>query len=164
MLIKELDVAIVDSLGDLLSDLVRAAALDHVQLRPAVLRLRAGGRAHEQIVLELALQVVLLDVVCQSNGNLPNQLLAPALAKETIASNVLGITHTREAGPADVRAMRKQINQILSFSELVQIRRPANAALQKRRSSHLGDRWAEGRVSKMGGKEKKGGIPRIEIP
>lgn len=138
MLIEELNVAVVDSLGNLFSDLVRAATLDHVQLRPAVLRLGAGGRAHKQVVLELSLQVILLDMVCESNGDFPTQLLAPALAKMSIAWNILGIAHTRETGPADVRAMRKQVNQVLSFSKLVQIRRPANTALQKRRSSHLG--------------------------
>ena len=64
MLIEELDLTVVDSLGNLSADLVRAAALDHVQARPAVLGLCAGRGAHEQVVLELSLQVVLLDMVC----------------------------------------------------------------------------------------------------
>lgn len=64
MLIEELNLTIVDSLGNLSADLVRATALDHVQACPAVLGLCAGRGAHEQVVLELPLQVVLLDVVC----------------------------------------------------------------------------------------------------
>lgn len=86
MLIKELDIAIVDSLCDLLSDLVRAAALNHVQARPAILRLRTGRGAHEEVILELALEVVLLDVVCQSDGHLPVQSLTPALLALSITS------------------------------------------------------------------------------
>lgn len=73
MLIEELNLATVDPLGDLLSDLVRAPSLNHVQASPAVLRLRAGGGAHEEGVLELALQVVLLDVVCQGRWDFSTQ-------------------------------------------------------------------------------------------
>lgn len=71
MLVEELNLAGVDSLGDLLSDLMRAASLNHVQASPAVLRLCTGGGAHEEGVLELSLQVVLLDVVCQGSGDFP---------------------------------------------------------------------------------------------
>ena len=112
MLIKELNIAVVDSLCDLLSDLVRAAALNHVQPRPAILRLRTGRGAHEEVVLELALEVVLLDVVCQGNGHFPVQSLTPALHTPSITSreNELGIPNARKTGPSDVRAMRKQID------------------------------------------------------
>lgn len=73
MLIEELNLASVDSLGDLLSDLVRAPSLNHVQASPAVLRLCTGGSAHEERVLELSLQVVLLDVVCQGSWDFPTR-------------------------------------------------------------------------------------------
>ena len=76
MLIEELDLAIVDALGDLLADLMRAATLDHVETSPAVLRLRAGRSTHEEGVLQLALQVVLLDVVSQGGRDLPTSSLA----------------------------------------------------------------------------------------
>lgn len=39
MLIEELDIAVVDTLGNLLSDLMRTSPLDHVEPRPSVLRL-----------------------------------------------------------------------------------------------------------------------------
>ena len=71
MLIEELDLAIVDALGDLLADLMRAATLDHVEFSPAVLRIRAGRGTHEEGVLQLALQVVLLDVIRQGGRDLP---------------------------------------------------------------------------------------------
>ena len=71
MLIKELDLAIVDSLGDFFSDLVRATSLNHVQAGPAVLGLCAGGSTDKQVVLQLSLEVVLLDMVCESNGSHP---------------------------------------------------------------------------------------------
>lgn len=41
MFIEELDLTVVDPLGNLLADLVRASAFDHVQPSPAVLCLRA---------------------------------------------------------------------------------------------------------------------------
>jgi hypothetical protein len=37
MLVEEVDVSVVDALGDLLSDLVGRSALDHVEARPSVL-------------------------------------------------------------------------------------------------------------------------------
>jgi hypothetical protein len=73
MLIEELDVAIVDALGNLLADLVRASALNHVQSRPAVLRLCAGRSANEECVFQLALEAILLDVICQSCGDFSTQ-------------------------------------------------------------------------------------------
>lgn len=64
MLVKELDLPIVDSLGNFFSDLVRTPPFNHVQARPAVFRLRAGGSSHEEVILQLTFQFVLLDVVC----------------------------------------------------------------------------------------------------
>lgn len=71
MLVEELDLAIVDSLGNLLADLVRATALDHVQTGPAVLSVGTGRSTHEQVVLQLSLKVILLDMVGESSGHDP---------------------------------------------------------------------------------------------
>ena len=35
--------------------------------------------------------------------------------------DLLGITHTRETGPADVRAIGKEINQVLCFGQFVEV-------------------------------------------
>ena len=75
MLIEELDLTVVDSLGDFLSNLVRAATLNHVQASPAVLSVGAGGGTDEQVVLQLSLEVVVLDMVCESDGDLPGFML-----------------------------------------------------------------------------------------
>lgn len=87
MLVEELDVTVVDTAGNLLADLVRATALNHVELGPSVLSLRAGGGTDEEVVLELTLEVVLLDMVGESSGNLPesaqeNCLLASVAPRE----------------------------------------------------------------------------------
>jgi hypothetical protein len=63
MLVKELDIAIVNPLCNFLAHLMRRASLNHIQPRPSVLRLRAGRRTDEEVVLELALEIVLLDMV-----------------------------------------------------------------------------------------------------
>jgi len=47
--------------------LVRPAAVDHVQRGPAVLGLYADGRTDKQVEAELALKIVLLDVVGQGD-------------------------------------------------------------------------------------------------
>jgi hypothetical protein len=71
MLVEELNVAIVDTLRDLLTDLMRRPALDHVQSCPSVLRLSAGRCANEKVVLELTLEAVLLDMVGKGSWDLP---------------------------------------------------------------------------------------------
>jgi hypothetical protein len=79
VLVEELDVAVVDSLCDVLADLVGASPLDHVVARPSVLGLGAGRGTNEEVVLELSLQTVLLDMVGQCGGC----LLGVADASET---------------------------------------------------------------------------------
>jgi len=74
VLVEELDAALIDALGDVLADLMRAAALNHVKTGPAVLGLSAGGGADEKAVLELTLKVVLLDMVGQESRRLPVRL------------------------------------------------------------------------------------------
>jgi hypothetical protein len=71
MLVEELDVAIVDTLSNLLTNLMRRPALDHVQSCPSVLCLGARRCANEKIVLELALQAVLLDMVGEGSWDFP---------------------------------------------------------------------------------------------
>lgn len=71
MLVEEIDLASIKPLGNLLADLVRATALNHLQIGPAVLRLGTGRRSHEERIPQFSLQVILLNVVCQSGGNLP---------------------------------------------------------------------------------------------
>lgn len=71
MLIKKVDLSIIQPLGNLLSDLVRTPPLNHVQRRPPVLCLSTGRSTHEQRVPELALQVVLFDMVCDGGGYFP---------------------------------------------------------------------------------------------
>ena len=64
MLIKKLNIASIDSLCNLLPNLVRAPPLYHVESGPTVLGLGAGGGSDEQAVFEFALEVVFFDVVC----------------------------------------------------------------------------------------------------
>lgn len=71
MLVEEVDAPLVDALGDGLADLVRAPPLNHVEAGPPVLRLGAGRRADEERVAELALEVVLLDMVGEEGGDFP---------------------------------------------------------------------------------------------
>lgn len=63
MLIEELDVSIVNAPGDLFPYLMRRPALNHIQTRPSVLSFRARRRADKEVVLEFALEVVLLNMV-----------------------------------------------------------------------------------------------------
>jgi hypothetical protein len=41
MLIKELDIAIINALGNFFTDLMRTTPLNHIQARPSVLRFGA---------------------------------------------------------------------------------------------------------------------------
>jgi hypothetical protein len=63
MLVEELDVTVVDPLCNLLANLMRRPALNHIQARPSVLRLSTRRGANEEVVLELALEIVLLNMV-----------------------------------------------------------------------------------------------------
>ena len=55
MLIKKLDIPIIDTFRDSFPHLMRTPPLNHVQRRPAVLRLRSGARTHEEGVFQLTL-------------------------------------------------------------------------------------------------------------
>ena len=50
--------------------------------------------------------------------------------------NILGIPNTRKPGPADVRAIRKEVNQILRLSKLVEVGGPLNTVSEDSRRSH----------------------------
>jgi len=71
MLVKELYISIVDPLRNRLANLMWCPSLDHVQGCPSILGLSSGGGAHEEGVLQLALQVVLFDMVCEHCWDLP---------------------------------------------------------------------------------------------
>lgn len=51
MLVEEVDVSSVKTPGDILSNLVRASALNHVQLSPAILGFGTGRSTDEEVVL-----------------------------------------------------------------------------------------------------------------
>jgi hypothetical protein len=87
MFVEELDVAVVDTLGNLLANLMRRPALDHVEASPSVLSLRARRSADEEVVLQLALEVVLFDMVGHGSGYLPVILLV-LMGKMVIAMPV----------------------------------------------------------------------------
>lgn len=82
---------------------------------------------------------------------------------------ILGVPDTRETRPADIRAMREQIDQILCLGELVQVGRPTDTALEKRRGSHDDEattttKRGEGlREGEGGRKKKRGRNPGTEI-
>lgn len=67
VLVEEVNPSLVDSLGDGLSDLVRGAAVNHVELGPPVLGLGAGRGTDKERVLGRSLEVVLLDMVGEGN-------------------------------------------------------------------------------------------------
>ena len=51
MLVEKLDVAIVDTFGNLLADLMRRSTFNHIQTSPSVLSLSARRGTDKQIVL-----------------------------------------------------------------------------------------------------------------
>lgn len=106
VLVEELDVAVVDALCDVLANLVRASPLDHVVARPSVLGLGAGRCADEEVVLQLALQAVLLDMVGQCSGSL------------------LGVADTGETTPA--------LLELVSSWLLKPLRKPAGSGVNSR--------------------------------
>jgi hypothetical protein len=73
MLIKEIDLAVVDTLGNFLSNLMRASTTDHVQLRPSVFSLGSRGGSDEETVFQLSLEIVFLDMVGKHGWNFPVQ-------------------------------------------------------------------------------------------
>lgn len=62
MLVEELDVPIVDALRNVLANLMWTSSRYHVVPSPSVFRLCSARCSHEQVVLELALQIMLLDM------------------------------------------------------------------------------------------------------
>lgn len=48
MLVEEFDAATIDTLGDVLADLMGASSVDHVERSPSVLSLRTGRSTTEQ--------------------------------------------------------------------------------------------------------------------
>lgn len=89
MLVEEVDATRVDSLGNVLADLVRASPVDHVESSPSVLRLGTCRGADKERVLHLALEVVLLDIVGHSGRDLP---------EEAVSAIVLGVCFAPSSG------------------------------------------------------------------
>lgn len=71
MLVEKVDTARVNTLGDVLADLMRASSVDHVERSPSVLGLGTSRCTDKERVLHLALEVVLLDIVGHSRRNHP---------------------------------------------------------------------------------------------
>jgi hypothetical protein len=68
VLVEEVDASLVDSLGNGLSDLVGSTTGVHVQVGPSSLSLSSGRGSDEERVVGGSLEVVLLDVVGEGNG------------------------------------------------------------------------------------------------
>lgn len=71
MFVEEIDAPLVDSFGNGLANLMRTPPVNHIQRCPSVLGLGSGGGAHEQRVLQLALKIILLDMVRHVRRHLP---------------------------------------------------------------------------------------------
>ena len=71
MFVEELDISVIDALGDLFPNLMRGSPFNHVQPGPSVLGLCPRRSSHKEVVLELSLKVVLLDMVGQCSRDLP---------------------------------------------------------------------------------------------
>lgn len=71
VLVEKVDTARVNTLGDVLADLMRASSVDHVERSPSVLGLGTSRCTDKERVLHLALEVVLLDIVGHSRRNHP---------------------------------------------------------------------------------------------
>lgn len=82
MLVEELDVAIVDAFRNLLADLVRSTSLNHVEFSPSIFCFSTRGGANKKVVLELALEAVLLDMISHGCGYL-------SVSSQTIGSSGL---------------------------------------------------------------------------
>jgi hypothetical protein len=69
MLIEKLDVAVIDSSGDVLADLVGGPPLDHIETRPSVFGFGARRSADEEVEFEFTLQIVFFNMVCEGGGD-----------------------------------------------------------------------------------------------
>jgi hypothetical protein len=71
MLVEELDPPLIDTLGNVLADLVRGTALDHIEGCPAIFCLGTRRSTDKEGVPQLALKVVLFDVVREEGRDFP---------------------------------------------------------------------------------------------
>jgi hypothetical protein len=65
MLVEKLYPTFVDTLCNVLPNLMRTSSFNHIQGSPPILGLGACRRAYKESVAQLALQVILFDVVCE---------------------------------------------------------------------------------------------------
>jgi hypothetical protein len=119
VLVTHPDTPFVDACGDVLASLVRPAAVDHVEGGPAVFGFGPDGSADEKVELHLALEVVLLNVICQRNGY------------------SLGVTGRGKARPAEVHSRLEELHRLFSRHNLVHKRLATYAVLQCAVLRHL---------------------------
>lgn len=113
MLVAHADAAFVDAGGDVLAGLVRPAAVDHVEGCPAVFGLSSDRGADEQVESHLALEIVLLHVVRERDGDR------------------LGITGRGKSGPAEIHAVLQVLEGLLNRNKLAQKGLAAYTVLQR---------------------------------
>lgn len=65
-------------------------------------------------------------------------ILTAIIPRDRGGHHSLGISHTRETGPADIGAIGEEVDEVLGLGQLVQERSPLDTALQKGGSSHDG--------------------------
>lgn len=93
MLVEEFDVAVVDTLGNILADLMRRAALDHVQAGPPILSFGTGGGANEEIVFQFTLESVSLDMVGQCSWNFSSGVKSTMLGGTVMGIEKYGVIY-----------------------------------------------------------------------
>lgn len=93
MLVEEFDVAVVDTLGNIFADLMRRAALDHVQAGPPILSFGTGGGANEEIVFQFTLESVSLDMVGQCSWNFSSGVKSTMLGGTVMGIEKCGVIY-----------------------------------------------------------------------
>lgn len=121
MFVEEFDPPLVYALGNLLANLMRGPPLNHVESCPSILRLGTRRGTDEQRVLQLPLQAILLHMVGEGGGNLPEHLdqLTDALSHQLSFDCLLGIANTRKTRPSDIGAMREEVDKIFDLGQLL---------------------------------------------
>lgn len=84
MLISKSDTTFIDTLLDVLANLMGITTINHIKLGPTILTFSTRGSTNKEIKLHFTLKVVLFDMISQSNRN------------------HLGVTNTSEARPTDI--------------------------------------------------------------
>lgn len=88
MLISKTDTTLVDTLLDVLANLMGITAINHIKFSPAILAFSTRGGTHKEIELHFTLKVVLFDMISQSNRN------------------HLGVANTSKTRPAEISTIQ----------------------------------------------------------